>query len=117
MRPSLFARRDWRDDLPIAEDVHALSLAKMNGEHCRLPRRKRCCRPDEAGLQEAARGPFGTVRRNRGAEISAVAMLGLYFRGILYAGLLAFIPPQRQPRIARLFKAPTQKQGASAPVW
>jgi hypothetical protein len=91
--------------------VHALSLAKMSGEYCRLSRRKRYCWPDEAGLQEAARGPFGTVRRNRGAEISAgiarprsASTSGAFY----FAGLLAFIPAQRQPRIPRLFEALTQ---------
>ena len=29
-----FARRDWRGILLSAEDVHAMSLANMNGEYC-----------------------------------------------------------------------------------
>jgi nicotinamidase-related amidase len=29
-----FARRDWRGTLRSAEDVHAMSLANLNGEYC-----------------------------------------------------------------------------------
>jgi nicotinamidase-related amidase len=31
-----FARRDWRGILRSAEDVHAMSLANMNGEYCKV---------------------------------------------------------------------------------
>jgi nicotinamidase-related amidase len=31
-----FARRDWRGIIRSAEDVHAMSLARMNGEYCRV---------------------------------------------------------------------------------
>lgn len=31
-----FARRDWRGVVRSAEELHAMSLANMNGEYCKV---------------------------------------------------------------------------------